>query len=61
MISVGEYEGSTMINHAKDIYEKFRGHGMKESELRYEIIAGEGHWHLTWRKSFALSYPWLMQ
>ena len=61
MITVGEYEGKTMINHAKDIFEKFKEQGLNESELRFEIIPDEGHWHVTWRKSFALSYPWLMQ
>jgi hypothetical protein len=34
---------------------------MSENELRFEIIPKEGHWHVTWRKSFALAYPWLMQ
>jgi predicted alpha/beta superfamily hydrolase len=61
MISVGENEGNTMINHAKDIYKKFKGQGLNANELRFEIIPNEGHWHLTWRKSFALSYPWLIQ
>lgn len=61
MVSVGEYEGRTMISHAKDIYEKFKAQGMSENELRFEIIPKEGHWHVTWRKSFALAYPWLMQ
>ena len=61
MISVGEKEGGKMINHAKDIYTKFKEQGLNENQLRFEIIPNEGHWHLTWRKSFALSYPWLMQ
>lgn len=60
-VSVGEYEGRIMIPHAKNVYEKFKAMGMGEDKLRFEIIPQEGHWHVTWRKSFALAYPWLMQ
>jgi len=59
-ISVGEYEGNIMIPHAEDIFEKFKAQNIDEKFLRFEIIPNEGHWHLTWRKSFALAYPWLM-
>jgi len=59
-ISVGEHEGRVMIPHAKDIYEKFKAKGLDDDQLRFEMIPGEGHWHVTWRKSFALAYPWLM-
>ncbi|MBX2816748.1 MAG: hypothetical protein KTR24_12145, partial [Saprospiraceae bacterium] len=59
-VSVGEYEGNVMIPDAKDIYEKFKAYGLDDDHLRYELIAGEGHWHITWRKSFAKAYPWLM-
>lgn len=61
LISVGEHEGNIMIPHAKDIHEKFKDLGLNENKLRFEIIPNEGHWHVTWRKSFALLYPWLMQ
>ncbi|MCB9340785.1 MAG: alpha/beta hydrolase [Lewinellaceae bacterium] len=61
MISVGEDEGQLMKRHARNIYEKFKSQGLNDNELRFEIIPDEGHWHLTWRKSFALAYPWLMQ
>jgi len=60
-VSVGEYEGSTMIPAAEAIYEKFKALGLKEDALKYELIPNEGHWHVTWRKSFALAYPWLME
>lgn len=59
-VSVGEYEGRIMIPHAEDIYKKFKSQGLQEKQLRFEIIPNEGHWHVTWRKSFALCYPWLM-
>lgn len=59
-VSVGEHEGRIMIPHAKDIYEKFKAKGLDDDQLRFEMIPGEGHWHVTWRKSFALAYPWLM-
>ncbi len=59
-VSVGEHEGNIMIPHAKDIYEKFKAQGLNEDQLHFELIPGEGHWHVTWRKSFALAYPWLM-
>ena len=58
-ISVGEYEGS-MVPDAKAVYEKFKAQGLGEESLHFELIPNEGHWHVTWRKSFALGYPWLM-
>ena len=60
-ISVGENEGRIMVPDARNIYEKFKEQGLGEDALRFEVIPGEGHWHLTWRKSFALAYPWLMR
>jgi len=60
-VSVGENEGRIMIPHAKAIYEKFKAQGLDENALRFELIPNEGHWHVTWRKSFALAYPWLMK
>ncbi len=60
-ISVGEREGRIMVPHARDVYAKFRAHGLDEDHLRLAIIPDEGHWHVTWRKSFALAYPWLME
>lgn len=59
-ISVGENEGRIMVPHARNVYEKIKALGFTERQLRLEIIPGEGHWHITWRKSFALAYPWLM-
>jgi len=61
MISVGAKEGGIMIPQARDVFKKFEALGLKEPQLRFEIIPGEGHWHLTWRKSFALMYPSLIQ
>ena len=60
-VSVGEYEGGIMLPHAKKIYDKFKAQGLTEDQLRLEIILDESHWHVTWRKSFALAYPWLME
>ena len=60
-VSVGEKEGRIMIPHAEAIYEKFKALGLKDDQLQFEIIPGEGHWHVTWRKSFALAYPWLIK
>lgn len=60
-VSVGEYEGRIMIPDAEAIVEKFQAAGLMEDRLRFELIAGEGHWDVTWRKSFALAYPWLMK
>ncbi len=58
-VSVGEYEGRVMIPHAEQIYEKFKAKGLREAQLKYAQIPGEGHWHVTWRKSFAIAYPWM--
>jgi predicted alpha/beta superfamily hydrolase len=60
-VSVGAKEGGIMVPHAKDVYQKFKAQGMGEDALRFESIPSEGHWHITWRKSFALGYPWLME
>jgi len=60
-VSVGEYEGGTMISGAENIYNKFKEQGMKDHQLKYELIMGESHWHVTWRKSFALAFPWFME
>ena len=59
-VSVGEYEGGIMVPHATDIYNKFKAQGLNEDNLRFAIIQDEAHWHITWRKSFAICYPWLM-
>ncbi|MDF1697490.1 MAG: alpha/beta hydrolase-fold protein [Saprospiraceae bacterium] len=60
-VSVGEHEGGIMIPHAKDVYQKFKEKGMGDDRVTLEIIPDEGHWHPTWRKSFALAYPWVMK
>lgn len=60
-ISVGENEGRIMIPHAKDIFEKFKDRGLTEKNLQFKLIPNEGHWHVTWRKSFAIAYPWLTE
>ncbi len=60
-VSVGEDEGKGMISGATAVYEKFKAQGLGEERLHFELIPGEGHWHVTWRKSFALCYPWLME
>ncbi len=59
-VSVGEYEGRGMINPAKRIYDKFKARGLDDNHLKYQMIEDESHWHITWRKSFAIAYPWLM-
>lgn len=59
-VSVGQYEGGIMVPHAKEVFEKFKNQGLGEDQLRFEMIMNESHWHITWRKSFALAFPWLM-
>ena len=59
-VSVGEEEGRIMVPHARDIYKKFKGQGLGDDRLKFEVIPDEGHWHITWRKSFATAYPWIM-
>lgn len=59
-ISVGEYEG-TMVPDAKSVYNKFKDQGLNDDQLHFELIPKEGHWHITWRKSFAIGYPWVSQ
>ena len=60
-VSVGQYEGGIMVPHAKEVFEKFKNQGLGEDQLRFEMIMNESHWHITWRKSFALAYPWIME
>jgi len=58
-ISVGDQEGE-MVDLAEDLFKKFNSYGLGDDQLKLQYIKGEGHWHMTWRKSFALAYPWLM-
>jgi len=55
-VSVGADEGRVMV----PIYEKFKAQGLGEDALKYVTIPNEGHWHVTWRKSFAEAYPWII-
>ena len=57
-VSVGEKETDFMIEHAQNIYDKFKALGLDARHLDYTMIKGEGHWHLTWRKSFVEFYDW---
>jgi len=60
-VSVGEKEGGPMNPHAKAVYDKFKSKGLGDDQVKLSIIEGEGHWHPTWRKSFAIGYPWIME
>lgn len=60
-VSVGAKEGGPMVPDATGIFNKFKKQGLCEKQLKLAIIPDEGHWHPTWRKSFALAYPWLME
>jgi len=60
-VSVGGREGGDMVPDASAIFKKFKAKGMTEENLLFEIIPDEGHWHMTWRKSFALGYPFLFE
>ncbi|MEL6355625.1 MAG: alpha/beta hydrolase-fold protein [Bacteroidota bacterium] len=60
-VSVGQNEGGIMVPDAKAIYERFAEFGLPADRLRYEVIPNEGHWHMTWRKSFAAAYPWIVE
>jgi predicted alpha/beta superfamily hydrolase len=59
-VSVGELE-TPMIRQAQAIHDKLLASGIREGDLRLEVIPGEGHWHMAWRKSFAMAYPWLAE
>ncbi|MTB51518.1 alpha/beta hydrolase [Lewinella sp. W8] len=59
-VSVGELE-TPMIRQARAIHDKLLDAGIAPEDLRMEIIQGEGHWHMAWRKSFAMAYPWLAE
>jgi predicted alpha/beta superfamily hydrolase len=60
-VSVGQYEGNIMIPHAEEVYEKFSALGLGDNQIKFQLIENESHWHITWRKSFALAYPWLIE
>ena len=60
-VSVGAKEGLTMVPHAREVYQKFVAAGLGEDQVHFEKIPKEGHWHVTWRKSFAIAYPWIMK
>ncbi|PHI21285.1 hypothetical protein CEQ90_02475 [Lewinellaceae bacterium SD302] len=60
-VSVGELE-APMVPQAQGVYDKFAAAGLrKDDQLRMHVFEGLGHWHLTWRKSFRMAYPWIVE
>lgn len=58
-VSVGELE-APMVPLAQKAHDRLAAVGVPEANRKMTVYPGLGHWHLTWRKSFAEGYPWLM-
>jgi len=58
-LNVGEQEGGDQRVNAQKIYDLLVAEGMSKDNIRFDIEAGEGHSHPTWRKGFRKAYPWV--
>lgn len=58
-MDAGELEKSTVTN-AQKVYDLLIESGVPASNLKFDVEAKEGHWHLTWRKGFPKAYPWIL-
>ncbi len=58
-LNVGEHEGGDQRVNAQKIYDLLLAEGMSKDNIRFDIEAGEGHSHPTWRKGFRKAYPWV--
>lgn len=59
-VSVGELE-APMVPLAQKAYDRLAAVGVPEGNRKITVYPGLGHWNITWRKSFAEAYPWLMR
>lgn len=59
-VSVGELE-APMVPLAQKAYDRLAAAGVPAANRKITVYEGLGHWHITWRKSFAEGYPWLME
>jgi predicted alpha/beta superfamily hydrolase len=59
-VSVGELE-APMVPLAQKAHDRLAAAGVPTENRKMTVYPGLGHWHLTWRKSFAEGYPWLME
>jgi len=50
-----------VLDWSEKLYGLLQDKGMTENNLRLDSIPDEGHWHMTWRKSFKKSYPWIVE
>ena len=59
-VSVGELE-APMVPQAQKAYDALAAAGVPEANRRITVYPELGHWHITWRESFAEGYPWLVK
>lgn len=59
-VSVGELE-APMVPLARKAHDRLAAVGVPEANRKMTVYPKLGHWHLTWRRSFADAYPWLME
>jgi len=50
-----------VLEWAEKLHGLLEAKGMTAENLKIDAIQDEGHWHMTWRKSFRLAYPWIVE
>jgi len=58
-LNAGELETPTVESVIK-MYDILKGRGMTHKNLKMDIEAEEGHWHMTWRKGSHKAVPWML-
>lgn len=55
----GQNEGGNMVRKMDSIYQRLRGRGFSEQELRQEVFADGAHSEWFWKREFGPAYQWL--
>ena len=59
-MNAGELE-TPVVKDVEKLANILKNRGMTSENLFFEIIPGEGHWHMTWQKGSQKAIPWLLQ
>ena len=57
--NAGELETPTVESVYK-MEEKLLKYGVPKEQIKVDVEAGEGHWHMTWRKGCRKVFPWII-
>lgn len=58
--NAGELETPT-VESIKKMYKVLLDSGLPKENMLLDVEKDEGHWHMTWRKGFVKTYPWIME